>query len=101
MFSEVSLTLSIGLVEKLFVIGPLSSFQAWESEFESCFNDEEIKLSFIVDYNSGHLVHNFNNWNFLSKFKNLKILEFLASMVNTKIIQEDLYQIIFVGPCQT
>lgn len=29
---------SIGLVEKLFVIGPLSSFQAWESEFESCFN---------------------------------------------------------------
>ena len=46
-----------------------------ESEFESCLNDEEIKLSFIVDYNSGHLVHNFNDWNFLSKFKNLKILE--------------------------
>ena len=43
-----------------------------ESEFESCLNDEEIKLSFIVDYNSGHLVHNFNDWNFLSKDRRQK-----------------------------
>ena len=46
-----------------------------ENEFDSYLNDEEIKLSFIVDYNTGYLVHNFKNWNFLSKFKNLKILE--------------------------
>ena len=26
------------LVDKLFVVGPLSSFQAWEKEYESCFN---------------------------------------------------------------
>ena len=37
---------SIGLVEKLFVIGPLSSFQAWEKEYFNCFDEDVISYRY-------------------------------------------------------
>lgn len=45
-----------------------------ESEFDNCLEIEEIELSFIHD-NEGHIVHNFEDWSFLKKFKKLKTLK--------------------------
>ena len=59
---------SQGIVDKLFVIGPLSSFQAWEQEYFNCFGekvvsnrfsgqnqDKETKRAFLYDENPAEL----------------------------------------------
>ena len=47
-----------------------------ESEFNNCLEEEEIELTFIIDYNNdGKLAHNFKDWSFLKKFKKLKVLK--------------------------
>ena len=57
-----------GFVDKLFVVGPLSSFQAWEQEYYNCFGkkvvsnrfsgqnqDKETKRAFLYDENPAEL----------------------------------------------
>ena len=46
-----------------------------ESEFNNCLEEEEIELTFIIDYNEGKVVHNFKDWSFLKKFNKLKVLK--------------------------
>lgn len=44
-------------------------------EFEKYYNEEEITLSFHFDLDKNKLVKNFKDWDFLKKFKKLKLLE--------------------------
>ena len=55
-----------------------------ESEFNNCLEEEEIELTFIIDYNEGKLVHNFKDWSFLKKFNKLKVLKLNNAEIKVK-----------------
>jgi hypothetical protein len=45
------------------------------NEFKKFFDEEEVTIIFFPDRNNNKLLHNFKDWNFLKKFKKLKVLE--------------------------